>query len=124
MRLILGGAYQGKLAFAKTRFGLKEDDVFSCQSDEIDFSFRCIDRLEEYTLACVRAGKDPLALFAAHRAEWSDSVLICRDIFCGVVPLDPLDRAWRQATGHLCRMLADEAEQVSRIFCGLELRLK
>ena len=50
--------------------------------------------------------------------------LILRDVFCGVVPLDPQTRLWRQKTGRLAQYLSKEASQVSRIFCGLEQRLK
>ena len=50
MVLIIGGAYQGKLDFAKSAFGLSESDVFTCTGGEIDFSRRCIDRIEEFTL--------------------------------------------------------------------------
>ena len=54
MVLIIGGAYQGKLDFAKSAFGLSESDVFTCTGGEIDFSRRCIDRIEEFTLWCVQ----------------------------------------------------------------------
>ena len=30
MKLIIGGAYQGKRAFAKTAFSLGEEDIFTC----------------------------------------------------------------------------------------------
>lgn len=58
MNLIIGGAYQGKRSFAKEAFGLKDADIYTCSGSEIDFSYPCIDRLEEFTLACVREGKD------------------------------------------------------------------
>jgi adenosyl cobinamide kinase/adenosyl cobinamide phosphate guanylyltransferase len=38
--------------------------------------------------------------------------------------MDAEDRAWRQRTGRLAQYLSREATQVSRIFCGLEQRLK
>ena len=59
MVLIIGGAYQGKLDFAKSAFGLSESDVFTCTGGEIDFSRRCIDRIEEFTLWCVQSGVIP-----------------------------------------------------------------
>ena len=124
MVLIIGGAYQGKLDFAKTAFTLSEDDIFTCSSSEIDFSKRCINKIEEFTLACIRCGTDPSEYFKAHKDDWKDSILICEDIFCGVVPMGAEMRAWRQATGRLCQYLSREAAQVSRIFCGLEQRLK
>ena len=40
MILIIGGAYQGKLDFAKEAFGITAADVFTCTSGEIDFSKR------------------------------------------------------------------------------------
>lgn len=124
MKLIIGGAWQGKRDFAVAAFGLKDSDIFTCTGEEIDFSAPCIDKIEEFTFACVKAGKEPLELFRANRELWENSVLICQDIFCGVVPIDADQREWRQATGRLCQYLTGEAEQVSRIFCGLEQRLK
>ena len=124
MVLIIGGAYQGKLDYAKVTFSIADNEVFTCDSAEIDFSRRCIYCIEEFTLACVRETIDPTEYFRSRREKWEDSILICRDIFCGVVPLDAEMRAWRQATGRLCRYLSGEAAQVSRLFCGLEQRLK
>lgn len=124
MKLIIGGAYQGKREFAKEAYSLKDSDIYTCQGETIDFSFPCVDKVEAFALACVRAGKEPLDVFRAHRNEWENAVLICEDIFCGVVPIDAELREWRQATGRLCQYLTKEAQQVSRIFCGLEQRLK
>ena len=124
MNLIIGGAYQGKRSFAKEALGLKDADIYTCSGSEIDFSYPCIDRLEEFTLACVREGKDPIAIFRAHAGAWADSTLICQDIFCGVVPMEAELRKWRNVTGQLCQYLSRDARRVSRIFCGLEQRLK
>ena len=90
----------------------------------IDFSKECIYKIQEFTHACVKCGVDPLDYFLDHEAEWQDSILICEDIFCGVVPLGADMREWRQATGRLCKYLSGQAESVVRIFCGLEQRLK
>lgn len=120
MVFIIGGAYQGKLDFAKEALGIREDDIFSCAGGEIDFSCRCIANLEEF----VRENPDPIGYFEKNREKWQDSVLICQDIFCGVVPMGAECRDWRQNCGRFCQYLAKEAAQVSRIFCGLELRLK
>lgn len=124
MVFITGGAYQGKRDYAMETFALTPEDVFSCTGAEIDFTKRCIDSLEEFTYTCVQTGTDAVAYFKAHQSQWQDSILICQDISCGVVPLGAEMRAWRQATGQLCRYLSQQASQVSRIFCGLEQRLK
>ena len=120
MILIIGGAYQGKLDFAKEAFGITEGDVHTCGVGEIDFSKRCIYQIEEFTYN----HPDPIGYFQAHREQWQDSILILQDIFCGVVPMSDDIRAWRQNTGRMCQYLSGEAEKVVRIFCGLEQRLK
>ena len=124
MILITGGAYQGKLEYAKSTYQLGDADIFTCTGPEIDFSKRCIRHLEDFTCACVRDGVDAIDYFQSHHALWQDSILICQDISCGVVPMGADMRAWRQANGRLCQYLSGEAERVSRIFCGLEQRLK
>ena len=120
MILIIGGAYQGKLDFARDTFGITDGDVYTCGNGGIDFSRRCIYKIEEFTAN----SQDPIGYFEAHREEWQDSILIMQDIFCGVVPMGAENRAWRQRTGRLAQYLSKEAGQVSRIFCGLERRLK
>ena len=118
MVLIIGGAYQGKLDYAKDSLGVSE--IYTCTGPEIDFSKGCIYKIEEFTAH----HPDPVSYFRAHREQWRDSVLIMQDIFCGVVPMGAENRAWRQRTGRLAQYLSREAAQVSRIFCGLEHRLK
>ena len=124
MVFIIGGAYQGKLDCAKTAYCLSEDDVYTCEGAEIDFSCRCVQHIESFVLACVREGVDASAYFAAREELWRGSVLICDDIGGGVVPLGADMRAWREETGRLCRYLSGRAERVTRVFCGLEQRLK
>lgn len=124
MILILGGAYQGKRSYAKRRFSLDEEDIFTCSASYVDFSKKCLDHLEEFTYACVKAGVDPLAFFMDNRSRIQNKVLICQDIFCGVVPMERDLRLWRDATGKLCQYLASEADSVYRIYCGLEQKLK
>ena len=119
MVLIIGGAYQGKLDFAKETFGIADADVFTCTGGEIDFSKRCICKIEEFTYN----HPDPIGYFKDHWEQWQDSILILQDIFCGVVPMGAENRAWRQKTGRLAQYLSKEARHVSRIFCGLEQRL-
>ena len=124
MILIIGGAYQGKLDYAKAAFSLAPEDIFTCTGTEIDFSKPCVNALEEFCYACVQAGTDHVAYMQAHREDWLGSIIICNDLSSGVVPIDPVQRQWRHVSGRLCQYLASEARQVSRIFCGLEQRLK
>lgn len=120
MILIIGGAYQGKLDYAKESFDITDSDVYICNSDVIDFSKRCIYKIEEFAAHC----PDTVDYFKENRDAWQNSILIVQDIFCGVVPIDAEKRVWRQRTGRLVQYLSKEAQRVIRIFCGLEQQLK
>lgn len=126
MHLIVGGAYQGKLDFAKKKFGFGDGQVLTCtpETAEIDFSRKCIYHVEKFVLYCTRNGIEASKYFEEHKDEWKDSTFICEDIFCGVVPIDDELRAWREMTGRLSIYLSNESESVTRIFCGLEQKLK
>ena len=124
MILILGGAHQGKLSFARNTLGIGQDDIFICSQAHIDTSKHCVYALEEFTYSCVQDGIDPLSWIKDHREQLQDTVFICQDIFCGVVPMDRTLRLWRDATGKLCQYLAAESDAVYRIYCGLEQKLK
>lgn len=124
MILILGGAFQGKLDFARQHFGFKDADIYICRDADPDFSKPCIAHLEEFVYHSLRNGADPLELLMENRQLISNTVIICEDIFCGVVPMERELRLWRDATGKICQYLSRESEEVYRIFCGLEQKLK
>ena len=124
MDLIIGGAYQGKLDYAKENFSAEQ--VFTCREDlpELDFSADTIDKLELFTLACVRSGTDARAFLEEKRECLESKIVICTDISQGVVPVDKENRIWREMTGRVLVYLAKEAMTVTRVFCGLGQRIK
>ena len=123
MKLIIGGAYQGKLDYALETYGLTEKDVFTCdeESTAIGFEEKIIDHFERYVLALEKLGQNPertiKTMIPAGRFE--DRIVIADDISQGVVPTDQITRAWREDTGRCLVMLAKEADEVVRVFCGI-----
>ena len=126
MNLIIGGAFQGKLDYAREKYGFTEEDIYLCEENtpEIDFLKPCINHLEEFVLACVRAEVDPVQYLKKHWEDARQSTFICMDISSGVVPLGKEMRLWRNENGKVCQYLSREAASVTRIFCGLEQKLK
>jgi adenosyl cobinamide kinase/adenosyl cobinamide phosphate guanylyltransferase len=53
-----------------------------------------------------------------------DSIVICNDISCGVVPVDPVLRKWREAVGKSMSALSQNSDEVIRLFCGIPTRVK
>lgn len=126
MILILGGRYQGKLDFARARWSLEESDIFRCDeaSDAIDLAKKCLAYIDRFALNRVRAGEESADFFRAHLPELRGKIIISTDISSGVVPVDPALRAWREASGRANCLLAAEADEVWRLFCGIPQRLK
>lgn len=119
MELIIGGAYQGKLEYAKKYYSLEEREIYRCGENPIELGTKCVYGLENYTLWCVRNNYDAVEFFKSSKGLWQNSIIICSDISCGVVPMDPVMRAWREANGRLVNFLSGEAERVVRLFCGI-----
>lgn len=119
MHLIIGGAWQGKRDYAIQQFELAEDEICSCTAERVpDWSKRCFDQYEQYIRFCADTGTKPNLRFTA------ENVVIFQDIFCGVVSVDPKEREWRELAGRTLAALAAQADSVTRIFCGLPVKMK
>ena len=123
MILVFGGAYQGKTEYAMNAFGLKTICDLT-EGGEPDFTKEIITGLDAFALRCAERGEYPAEYFRARRRQWEDCVLVGTDISQGVVPIDAGLRAAREANGRLLIYLAEEAEQVHRVFCGIGKRIK
>ena len=134
MKLIFGGAYQGKLEYAKKNFNI--ETVHDCGAGvlseaanggvdaEPDFSKDAVYALEKFVLKCVRDGVEAADYFKENKEKWQDKVLILTDVSQGIVPMDAELRAFREMNGRLMLYLASEAEEVIRVFCGIGKKVK
>ena len=116
MTLVIGGAGQGKLAWALQYTGLAADAV----SPDIGDRPAILSHLETW----LKEEEYPLPALEAYLRAAPEAVILCDEVGCGVVPVDPAERAWREETGRLCCDLAQRAQRVERIFCGLSMVLK
>ena len=51
-------------------------------------------------------------------------IIICDEIGNGIVPVDAFEREYRERTGRILIRLAQEAEEVERVICGIGQRIK
>ncbi len=125
MRLIIGGAYQGKLDYAMAH-GNSAASVFQCTEteSELDFSKDMIDSLHWMILAQLRNGNDPVDYIEKNIKRLKSKTVICDDISCGVVPIDRKMRLWRETVGRVLVLLSGHAEEVIRVFYGLGTKIK
>lgn len=125
MELIIGGAFQGKNAFAKENFDISDADIFVCEKNSApEFDKKCISHIEKFSFWCIEHGIEPADYFFEHAENIEEKIIISDDVSCGVVPINKTERAWREANGRLLIKLSEKSEHVYRIFCGLSQRLK
>jgi adenosyl cobinamide kinase/adenosyl cobinamide phosphate guanylyltransferase len=126
MVFIFGGAYQGKLDYALGRFGRTESDVYRCGAGSTDTPTgkKIIYEAEKWILALVKAGIDTTGPVNAFIELNPGAVVICNDISCGVVPVDPVMRKWREAAGRAAAAFSHRSDEAVRLFCGIPMKLK
>ncbi|WP_407428761.1 bifunctional adenosylcobinamide kinase/adenosylcobinamide-phosphate guanylyltransferase [Treponema sp.] len=120
LQLVCGGAYQGKTEWVKSQFALSDGDICVCSEKSLpDFSKKCISHYENYAAYCLKNGIEIKTDFS----DTSVKIIICDDIFCGVVPVDSFQRKLREITGIALQKIAQNAI-VTRVFCGIAGRIK
>ena len=120
--LIVGGACQGKREYAQKAFGLNEREILPWNEEREETS--CIADLHLRVRACLEKGLTQQEVLEKLLPFCRGKIVLCDDIFCGVVPLDALERQWREVTGRLLCLLAQEADTVIRMQCGLPQAIK
>jgi len=128
MVFIYGGAYQGKLDYARERFNLEDGDIYAYAESggaaERVPDQKCLCGVHLFVLSQLSAGRDPLAFLKINTGALRDKIIIADDISCGVVPMGAINREWREAAGRCATFLSQNAGEVWRVFCGIPTRIK
>ena len=106
MIFVTGPLYAGKREYIRNALGLSEADLAACAVWDV----------QELAL-----GTDLPAL--ADRLAQKD-IVIAAELGAGLVPIDRTEREKREAAGRLACLLAERADTVVRVCCGLGQVLK
>lgn len=124
LKLVTGGAFQGKYAWASAEYpGLSWTDGGICSLDEIH-TFQGMNRFHLFIRRWLEAGREKEELTDLILERQGDIVLVGDEIGCGLVPIDAFDREYREAAGRICTEMAAEAARVDRVVCGIARRVK
>ncbi len=125
MILVFGGAYQGKKKFVLRSFGLKENDIeYVGDCNWTPGEKKAISGMENFVKSCAAEGVSTVGKLEEMKENLRDKIIIITDISQGIVPMDSADRLWREENGRAMAFLAQEADEVYRLFCGIESRIK
>ncbi len=126
MKMIIGGVFQGKTAYAQSLTGIPKEqmtDGTTCKFEEI-FQTPVIYHFHEYVKRLIKEEKDYLDLPRQLIKKNPNLVIVSNELGYGVVPIDAFDRKYRETTGRICCMLAQESDEVYRVICGLPQKIK
>lgn len=117
MVLVIGGFAQGKRDYVKARYGVRDEDISQQLADQrvVYALHEIVRKLADYDRAA--------DVVLAHMKTHPETIYICDEVGCGVIPVEPDERAWREAVGRVCVMLAEHAQRVERVFCGISMIL-
>lgn len=124
MEMIIGGAFQGKGAYAKKKYPelvwaeggtICEEELWQTQG---------VLNFQDYIRKEMQAGTD-ISKLAGQLAEKNpEVVLVSCEVGYGVVPVDAFERAYREAVGRVCTELAAKSRVVTRVICGIGTVIK
>ncbi len=126
MKMIIGGAYQGQIQWAKEHYtditwidgnSCPLEAVFSCQGI-YDFHMLIQRMLQNDRDLSAKEFAEKLIL------ENTELIIVSNEVGYGLVPVDAFDRTWREVTGRVCTELAAFSDEVTRVVMGIGIPLK
>lgn len=108
MKLYIGGAHQGQEALAR-----QENPDSTIMAD-----------FHETVRVWLAAGLDASKEAQRLCDMQPDAVIVSDEVGCGVVPMGADQRYWREQVGRAQCVIAANAAQVTRMVCGIGVRIK
>lgn len=135
--IIIGGEAQGKLNVARAEYSnariidgsdiLSLTQVMNTDTDNLilNHTHLLIRRMLENRTTQEDILKELMSLLSLGKGQADKNIVMISDeIGCGIVPIDPFERQWREATGRILTALAGRADRVERVTCGIVQILK
>ncbi len=120
MKLYIGGLGHGQALLAEKETGQKPQQC----SEETALHAKAIDNFEEIIKDIVKRDGDAQEFANKLLQENPDVVVVANEIGFGIHPLERIDRRWREQTGRALCILAEGAESVTRVYCGIGQKIK
>lgn len=128
MQLIIGGYAQGKLNYVLQRYTdescLVCDAEFPKKEENGNGEKIIINHLHQWIKRQVEMGGNPEDEIEKYVEKHRDIVIISDEIGNGIVPVDVLEREYRERTGRILVRLASGADEVVRVICGIGQKIK
>lgn len=139
MKLIIGGLAQGKLHYVLQKEENEQCIIFDgvlpeegqiqearkeAGSEEKTLIINHFHHVVKKELAGKRTPEELEADVMEFVEKHPEVILICDEIGNGIVPVDAFERFYREQTGRILIRLAQKADEVVRVLCGIGQRIK
>lgn len=129
MRLIIGGFCQGKSSYAAARFpgyAIYDENNYATLSGSASEGviLNHLHLIIRELLKAEKGEQEIREIFLRLGETTPDIVFISDEIGCGIVPIQPEDRQWREVTGRVLIALAEKSREVIRITAGIPQVIK
>ena len=123
MILITGGAYQGKTAYVKAHFQYEITDGAVCPLDAAN-SAAILTNYHILIRRLTESGMDAESFTRDFCSENPDCIVLINEIGSGIIPMEKQERIWRDTVGRAGCILAENADSVIRLICGIPTAIK
>lgn len=139
MKLIIGGLAQGKLHYVLQKEENEQCIIFDgvlpeegqiqearkeAGSEEKTLIINHFHHVVKRELAENRTPEELEVDVMEFVEKHPEVILICDEIGNGIVPVDAFERTYREQTGRILIRLAQKADEVVRVLCGIGQRIK
>ena len=140
MELYIGGFAQGKLEYVTNKYNCAKvydgknykNLIQNVENKMITEKIVILDHFNDIIRNLFESELENAVCNAERLTEWlicSEEkykyklVIISDEIGCGIVPMEKLERGYRECCGRMLIKLADRADIVERIICGLPQKI-
>lgn len=124
MKMIIGGAHQGQLEWARNEyFDISWVDGKECAYEDV-FACSGIYDFQEYIKRLMKDEIDTSHLAKEIIKKNPEVLIVTDEIGYGLVPIDKFLREYREQTGRICTELAAFSDRVVRVVLGIGTDIK
>lgn len=123
MKLVIGGYAQGKLEYVMKKYGAAPDMVWDGELPG-NAKMVVINHFHNWVKRSLSEGRHPEEEIRTFLERHQDCIIISDEIGNGIIPADVFEREYRERTGRILVELAEKAEEVERVICGIGQKIK
>lgn len=131
MKLVIGGYAQGKLQMVLRSIKNPNPVVFDGQlpggekrQETEKHQDVIINHFHLWVKERLLQNGNPEKEMLSYLAENKNCIIISDEIGNGIIPMDAFEREYREQTGRILVQLAEQADEVVRVICGIGQKIK